>query len=86
LYCILLYCIIRHYCVAGVLLFTQKYLWFKKASPYWDMDCPFPMSIDMMVRDSLELVRPKEVFSQSYLEANQKAEKLNDEFKEKLCK
>jgi len=50
------------------------------------MDCPFPMSIDMMVRDSLELVRPKEVFSQSYLEANQKAEKLNDEFKEKLCK
>ncbi|KAF6041633.1 UPF2 [Bugula neritina] len=66
------------------LIYFQKYLWFKKASPYWDMDCPFPMSIDMMVRDSLELVRPKEVFSQSYLEANQKAEKLNDEFKEKL--
>lgn len=40
----------------------------------------------MVVKDSLEAVRPKEKFPESYLEANQNAIKLTDEFKEKLCK
>ncbi|XP_067945290.1 regulator of nonsense transcripts 2-like isoform X2 [Watersipora subatra] len=66
------------------LIYFQKYLWYKKASPHWDMECPFPMNVDMVVKDSLEAVRPKEVFAQSYLEANQNVEKLNEEFKEKL--
>ena len=68
------------------MFYLQKYFWYKKAAPHWDHDeCPFPMNVDMVVVDSLEAVRPKETFAQSYLEANRNVEKLNEEFKEKLC-
>lgn len=46
---------------------------------------PFPVNIDMVVKDSLDAVRPKEKFPESYLEANQNAVKLTEEFKQKLC-
>lgn len=44
------------------------------------------MNVDMIVKDTLEAVRPKETFPNSYLEAHKIAEDLNEEFKEKLCK
>lgn len=64
----------------------QKYYWFKKASPHWDEEYPFPLNVDMVVKDSLEAARPKEKFVQSYLEAEKNADRLNEEFKAKLCK
>jgi len=62
----------------------QKYFWFKKASVHWDEEFPFPVSVDMVVKDSLECLRPKEKFPQSYFEACEAVNKLNEEFKEKL--
>ena len=38
----------------------------------------------MVVKDSLECLRPKEKFPQSYFEACEAVNKLNEEFKEKL--
>lgn len=60
-------------------------MWFKKAAPHWDEELPFPVHVDMVVKDSLEAVRPKEKFVQSYLEAEKNAEKLTEEFKHKYC-
>ena len=44
------------------------------------------MSVDMVVRDALDAVRPKDTFPKNYIEALKQADDLNEEFKEKLCK
>lgn len=37
----------------------QRYVWWKKSVDNWTKDHPFPIDIDYMISDTLELLRPK---------------------------
>ena len=37
----------------------QRYIWWKKSLDVWTKDHPFPIDIDYMISDMLELLRPK---------------------------
>uniref|UniRef100_A0AAR2IZR4 MIF4G domain-containing protein n=1 Tax=Pygocentrus nattereri TaxID=42514 RepID=A0AAR2IZR4_PYGNA len=41
------------------LIYFQRYIWWKKSLEVWTKDHPFPIDIDYMISDMLELLRPK---------------------------
>ncbi|XP_024913069.1 regulator of nonsense transcripts 2 isoform X2 [Cynoglossus semilaevis] len=41
------------------LIYFQRYVWWKKSGDNWTKDHPFPIDIDYMISDTLELLRPK---------------------------
>uniref|UniRef100_G3N7W5 Regulator of nonsense transcripts 2 n=1 Tax=Gasterosteus aculeatus aculeatus TaxID=481459 RepID=G3N7W5_GASAC len=41
------------------LFYFQRYIWWKKSTEVWTKDHPFPIDIDYMISDTLELLRPK---------------------------
>uniref|UniRef100_A0A8C0TZY6 Regulator of nonsense transcripts 2 n=1 Tax=Cyanistes caeruleus TaxID=156563 RepID=A0A8C0TZY6_CYACU len=43
------------------LVYFQRYVWWKKSLDVWTKDHPFPIDIDYMISDTLELLRPKNV-------------------------
>lgn len=62
----------------------QRYIWWKKSIDVWTKDHPFPIDIDYMISDTLELLRPKMRFSCSLDEATKQVVDLEREVLVKL--
>ncbi|XP_075455597.1 regulator of nonsense transcripts 2 isoform X2 [Ascaphus truei] len=66
------------------LVYFQRYVWWKKSLDVWTTDHPFPIDIDYMISDTLELLRPKMKLSTSLNEAVRQVQDLEREFLIKL--
>lgn len=62
----------------------QRYIWWKKSIDVWTKDHPFPIDIDYMISDTLELLRPKMRLSCSLEEATKQVADLEREVLVKL--
>ncbi|KAK3612029.1 hypothetical protein CHS0354_021705 [Potamilus streckersoni] len=67
------------------LAYFQRYYWFKHKSPVFTELCPFPVDIENLLQDTLEMIRPKLKLCQSFEEAQKMVEDLENEFKPKLA-
>ena len=63
---------------------VQRYIWWKKSIDVWTRDHPFPIDIDYMISDTLELLRPKMRISCSLEEATKQVADLEREVLVKL--
>uniref|UniRef100_A0A8C5ZQG5 UPF2 regulator of nonsense mediated mRNA decay n=1 Tax=Marmota marmota marmota TaxID=9994 RepID=A0A8C5ZQG5_MARMA len=74
--------------VDGVLedirLGMERYVWWKKSLEVWTKDHPFPIDIDYMISDTLELLRPKIKLCNSLEESIRQVHDLEREFLIKL--
>ncbi|XP_018409245.1 PREDICTED: regulator of nonsense transcripts 2 [Nanorana parkeri] len=66
------------------LVYFQRYVWWKKGLDVWTKDYPFPIDIDYMISDTLELLRPKMKLCNSQSEAMRQVLDLEREFLVKL--
>uniref|UniRef100_A0A667ZCE5 Regulator of nonsense transcripts 2 n=1 Tax=Myripristis murdjan TaxID=586833 RepID=A0A667ZCE5_9TELE len=66
------------------LIYFQRYIWWKKSLDVWTKDHPFPIDIDYMISDTLELLRPKMRLSCSLDEATKQVTDLEREVLVKL--
>lgn len=62
----------------------QRYIWWKKSIDVWTKDHPFPIDIDYMISDTLELLRPKLRLCCSLEEATKQVTDLEREVLVKL--
>lgn len=62
----------------------QRYIWWKKSIDVWTKEHPFPIDIDYMISDTLELLRPKMRFSSSLEDAAKQVVELEREVLVKL--
>lgn len=67
------------------LIYFQRYFWFKKKSSIWTENYPFPSTVENVVKDLLELIRPKSPLVESYEKADEQVVKLNNDFRSKLA-
>ncbi|XP_042191216.1 regulator of nonsense transcripts 2 isoform X2 [Callorhinchus milii] len=66
------------------LVYFQRYIWWKKTLAVWTKDHPFPIDVDYMISDILELLRPKMKFCSSTEDALKQVQELEREFLIKL--
>ncbi|ROL52702.1 Regulator of nonsense transcripts 2 [Anabarilius grahami] len=66
------------------LIYFQRYVWWKKSVDVWTKDQPFPIDIEYMITDTLELLRPKMKLCSSLEEACAHVTQLEREFLVKL--
>ncbi|ELW64977.1 Regulator of nonsense transcripts 2 [Tupaia chinensis] len=66
------------------LVYFQRYVWWKKSLEVWTKDHPFPIDIDYMISDTLELLRPKIKLCNSLEESLRQVHDLEQEFLIKL--
>ncbi|XP_067284371.1 regulator of nonsense transcripts 2 [Pseudorasbora parva] len=66
------------------LIYFQRYIWWKKSLDVWTKDQPFPIDIEYMITDTLELLRPKMKLCSSLDEACAHVTQLEREFLVKL--
>ncbi|XP_077356522.1 regulator of nonsense transcripts 2 [Festucalex cinctus] len=66
------------------LIYFQRYIWWKKSVDAWTKEHPFPIDIDYMISDTLELLRPKMRISSSLEEASRQVVDLEREVLVKL--
>nr|XP_055045693.1 regulator of nonsense transcripts 2 [Misgurnus anguillicaudatus]XP_055045695.1 regulator of nonsense transcripts 2 [Misgurnus anguillicaudatus] len=66
------------------LIYFQRYVWWKKSLDVWTKDQPFPIDIEYMITDTLELLRPKMKLCSSLDEACAQVTQLEREFLIKL--
>nr|XP_033814193.1 regulator of nonsense transcripts 2 [Geotrypetes seraphini]XP_033814194.1 regulator of nonsense transcripts 2 [Geotrypetes seraphini] len=66
------------------LVYFQRYVWWKKGLDIWNKDHPFPIDIDYMISDTLELLRPKMKLCSSLDESIRQVQDLEREFLIKL--
>ncbi|XP_064417316.1 regulator of nonsense transcripts 2 isoform X2 [Latimeria chalumnae] len=66
------------------LIYFQRYVWWKKSLDVWTKEHPFPIDIDYMISDTLELLRPKMKLCSSLEEALRQVQELEHEFLVKL--
>ncbi|XP_060634249.1 regulator of nonsense transcripts 2 isoform X3 [Anolis sagrei] len=66
------------------LVYFQRYVWWKKNLDVWTKDHPFPIDIDYMISDTLELLRPKIKLCNSLEESVRQVQELEREFLIKL--
>ncbi|XP_061662075.1 regulator of nonsense transcripts 2 isoform X2 [Syngnathoides biaculeatus] len=66
------------------LIYFQRYIWWKKRVDAWNKEHPFPIDIDYMISDTLELLRPKMKISSSLEEASRLVVDLEREVLVKL--
>uniref|UniRef100_G3W1Q5 UPF2 regulator of nonsense mediated mRNA decay n=1 Tax=Sarcophilus harrisii TaxID=9305 RepID=G3W1Q5_SARHA len=66
------------------LVYFQRYVWWKKNLEVWTKDHPFPIDIDYMISDTLELLRPKIKLCNSLEESIRQVQDLEREFLIKL--
>ncbi|KAG9489908.1 hypothetical protein GDO78_005690 [Eleutherodactylus coqui] len=62
------------------LVYFQRYVWWKKSLDVWTKDHPFPIDIDYMISDTLELLRPKMKLCNSLNDAARQVQDLEREF------
>uniref|UniRef100_A0A6Q2Y280 Regulator of nonsense transcripts 2 n=1 Tax=Esox lucius TaxID=8010 RepID=A0A6Q2Y280_ESOLU len=68
------------------LIYFQRYIWWKKSVEVWSKEHPFPIDIDYMISDTLELLRPKMRLCTSLEESTRQVNELEREFLVKLGK
>ncbi|KAG8142577.1 hypothetical protein E2320_005797, partial [Naja naja] len=68
------------------LVYFQRYVWWKKSLDVWTKDHLFPIDIDYMISDTLELLRPKIKLCNSLEESVRQVQELEREFLIKLGK
>ncbi|KAJ3612032.1 hypothetical protein NHX12_020309 [Muraenolepis orangiensis] len=66
------------------LIYFQRYIWWKKSLEVWNEEHPFPIDIDYMISDMLELLRPKMRLCCSLEEASRQVSDLEREVLVKL--
>ncbi|XP_037098613.1 regulator of nonsense transcripts 2 isoform X1 [Syngnathus acus] len=66
------------------LIYFQRYIWWKKSVEAWTKEHPFPIDIDYMISDTLELLRPKMRIGASLEEASRQVADLEREVLVKL--
>lgn len=66
------------------LIYFQRYVWWKKSLDVWTKDQPFPIDIEYMITDTLEMLRPKMKLCSSLDEACAQVAQLEREFLVKL--
>ncbi|KAG1932589.1 regulator of nonsense transcripts 2 isoform X2 [Pimephales promelas] len=66
------------------LIYFKRYIWWKKSVDVWTKDQPFPIDIEYMITDTLELLRPKMKLCSSLEEACAHVTLLEREFLVKL--
>lgn len=66
------------------LIYFQRYIWWKKSLDVWTKDQPFPIDIEYMITDTLEMLRPKMKLCSSLEEACAHVSLLEREFLVKL--
>uniref|UniRef100_G3UN69 Regulator of nonsense transcripts 2 n=1 Tax=Loxodonta africana TaxID=9785 RepID=G3UN69_LOXAF len=66
------------------LVYFQRYVWWKKSLEVWTKEHPFPIDIDYMISDTLELLRPKIKLCNSLEESIRQVHDLEREFLIKL--
>ncbi|KAK9975526.1 hypothetical protein ABG768_020780 [Culter alburnus] len=66
------------------LIYFQRYIWWKKSVDVWTKDQPFPIDIEYMITDTLELLRPKMKLCSSLEDACAHVTQLEREFLVKL--
>ncbi|XP_017341091.1 regulator of nonsense transcripts 2 isoform X1 [Ictalurus punctatus] len=66
------------------LIYFQRYIWWKKSLEVWTKDHQFPIDIDYMISDMLDLLRPKMHLCCSLEEACQQVAELEREVLSKL--
>ncbi|XP_063304294.1 regulator of nonsense transcripts 2 isoform X1 [Pelobates fuscus] len=66
------------------LVYFQRYVWWKKNLDVWTKEHPFPIDIDYMITDTLELLRPKMKLCNSLNDATRQVQDLEREFLVKL--
>ncbi|CAL1527027.1 unnamed protein product [Lymnaea stagnalis] len=67
------------------LIYFQRYYWFKKSHPVFDALHPFPIDIENLMNETIEIVRPRLQQYKSYQEACEAAEKLEAEYRAKIA-
>uniref|UniRef100_A0A3B3CUM1 UPF2 regulator of nonsense mediated mRNA decay n=1 Tax=Oryzias melastigma TaxID=30732 RepID=A0A3B3CUM1_ORYME len=65
-------------------IYFQRYIWWKKSADVWTKDHPFPIDIDYMISDTMELLRPKMRLSSSLEDATRQVVDLEREVLVKL--
>ncbi|TRZ02758.1 hypothetical protein DNTS_029156 [Danionella cerebrum] len=66
------------------LVYFQRYIWWKKSLEVWTKEQPFPIDIEYMISDTLELLRPKMKLCSSLEEACAQVTQLERELLIKL--
>lgn len=66
------------------LLYFQRYVWWKKTQEIWTATSPFPIDVDYLISDTLELLRPKFRLCASLEEAMGQLAELEREYRSKL--
>ncbi|XP_056604924.1 regulator of nonsense transcripts 2 isoform X2 [Triplophysa dalaica] len=66
------------------LIYFQRYIWWKKSLDVWSKEQPFPIDIEYMITDTLELLRPKMKLCSSLDEACAQVTQLERELLVKL--
>ena len=72
------------YQVCDFLSLFQRYFWFKKKNAIWSETRPFPMDIEYLTRDTIEMIRPKLKLPLNYEDACEASEELDKEFRAKI--
>ncbi|KAH9494812.1 Regulator of nonsense transcripts upf2 [Bulinus truncatus] len=67
------------------LVYFQRYYWFKRSHPVFDVEHPFPIDIENLMNETIEIVRPRLVEYKSYQEACEACDKLEAEYKSKIA-
>ncbi|XP_052213550.1 regulator of nonsense transcripts 2-like isoform X2 [Dreissena polymorpha] len=67
------------------LVYFQRYYWFKRKSPMWTELHPFPVDVENLMQDTLEIIRPKLKLVAGFEEACKACEELENEFKSKIA-
>uniref|UniRef100_A0A8C7G7P7 UPF2 regulator of nonsense mediated mRNA decay n=1 Tax=Oncorhynchus kisutch TaxID=8019 RepID=A0A8C7G7P7_ONCKI len=68
------------------LIYFQRYIWWKKSVEVWSAEHQFPIDIDYMISDTLELLRPKMKLCISLEDSTRHVTELEREFLVKLGK
>ncbi|XP_031687830.1 regulator of nonsense transcripts 2 isoform X2 [Oncorhynchus kisutch] len=66
------------------LIYFQRYIWWKKSVEVWSAEHQFPIDIDYMISDTLELLRPKMKLCISLEDSTRHVTELEREFLVKL--
>uniref|UniRef100_A0A673VXS2 Regulator of nonsense transcripts 2 n=1 Tax=Salmo trutta TaxID=8032 RepID=A0A673VXS2_SALTR len=66
------------------LIYFQRYIWWKKSVEVWSAEHQFPIDIDYMISDTLELLRPKMKLCISLEDSTRQVTELEREFLVKL--
>ncbi|XP_052347758.1 regulator of nonsense transcripts 2-like isoform X1 [Oncorhynchus keta] len=66
------------------LIYFQRYIWWKKSVEVWSAEHQFPIDIDYMISDTLELLRPKMRLCISLEDSARQVTELEREFLVKL--